>query len=644
MRYYEAYVAEAGYQKQEPLTYCYDGPLPDGALVLVPYGRKTVPGFITREVSAPEFKTKGVSNLLTERPLPAALLRFHQWLQEYYPSGSGALTQAFIPTGLQVKPRQSKAGRQQDQRVNLPGLTKRQQTIIDAMNGSEKKNFLLHGETGSGKTRVYLERAHTSFVAGRSALILVPEISLVPQLADFFASQLGDSVVILHSGLTRATRNKNWLRILHADGPLVVIGTRSALFAPLEDIGFIAVDEMHEPAYKQESAPRYYALRAAAALAKLHGAEIVYGSATPPVNEYYIAEQTGIPILRMQDTARKSAVVAGTIIDLKDSKLFSRHRSLSDGLLNAIEKRLAGKEQSLLFLNRRGSYRTVLCQRCGWQALCPRCDMPLTYHGDRHQLQCHTCGYHAPPPFHCPTCGSDDIVYRSLGTKAIVDALQSFFPEALIRRFDTDNRAEEQLSRHFEAVRAGEVDILVGTQMLGKGLDLPKLSLVGIINADTSLGVPDFSSSERSYQLLHQAIGRVGRGHLDGEVIVQSFHPENPLLRAALERDWRKLYESELAERQTYGFPPFYFLLKISVSRKTAAAAEAYIGKLHAAIRAMALRIKVEEPTPGFYERSHGAHNWQLIIRAKNRGQLLQLVDRLPKGDYVYDLDPINLL
>lgn len=405
---------------------------------------------------------------------------------------------------------------------------------------------------------------------------------------------------------------------------------------------------MHEPAYKQESAPRYYALRVAAKLARLHKAEIIYGSATPPVTEYFMAEQTSAPILRMDTTAKEAAKVDSTVIDLKNTKLFSRHRYLSDALLAAIEKRLASHQQSLLFLNRRGSFRTILCQKCGWQAMCPRCDMPLTYHADKHQMRCHTCGFSASPPLACPDCGSDDIIYRSLGTKALVEVLQKFFPEAIIKRFDTDNLAVEKLDKHFDSVRAGEVDILVGTQMLGKGLDLPKLSLVGIVNADTSTGVPDFSSNERSYQLLHQAIGRVGRGHPlasgVGEVIVQSFQPDNPTLQAAVNQQWRKLYDQEIIERRQFGFPPFYFLLKLSVSRRTAQSAEDNIGKLHRLIRAMPLHLKVDEPTPSFYERSHGAYNWQLVIRAKDRGELIKVIQQLPKGDYTYDLDPLNLL
>ncbi len=643
MRYYYIFVAEGSYQKPEPLTYAFDQAVPPGTLVIVPFGNRRVAGFVVSETEKPPFATKAVLGTIHELPLPPQLIDLHRWLAEYYPGGSGALTQLFVPSLLKTTPRAKPAGKKKPP-VALPVLTAEQTAVLREINSSDKRSFLLHGETGSGKTRVYLELIRDCLDKGSSALLLSPEISLLPQLEHELNLQFSGQVVVMHSGLTNANRARNWLRILSSEVPLVVIGTRSALFAPIRDLGLIVVDEMHEPAYKQESAPRYYALRVAAQAARLHGCRIIYGSATPPVVEYYVAQNTATPILRMTKTAKPAGDVKRTLVDFKDKSLFGRHPVFSDPLLAAIEQRLDGGEQSLLFLNRRGTARTVLCQACGWQAACPRCDIPLTYHGDDHTMRCHICAYRGKPPYACPECGSDNIVYRSPGTKALVEALHSLFPEALVKRFDTDNVVAEQLDKHFEAVKAGEVDILVGTQMLGKGLDLPKLSLVGIVNADTALGVPDYSSSERSYQLLHQAIGRVGRGHLKGEVIVQSFNPGNSLLQAALEQNWQLLYEQEIAERQAFNFPPFTFLLKIGVSRKTNPAAESFTRKLYDAAIGSGLRLLVNEPTPNFYEKTHGRYNWQMVVRARRRDQLVHLVRALPPGDWTYDLDPINLL
>jgi primosomal protein N' (replication factor Y) len=643
MQYLSVLVAEASYQKPDPLTYAYPEDIKEGTLVLVPFGRKSVSGIVIACVKKPLFAVKLIDEIISPVPLPKKSLQLLTWLAEYYPSGSGAIVTAFIPSGLLVKPRTTNKDFQKTG-TGLPALTKQQQGVIKSIETTDKKTFLLHGQTGSGKTRIYLERAHAYINGGRSVLILTPEISLVPQLAQSFGAEFGDKVVVLHSNLGRSKRNQAWLKIHTSQKPLVIIGTRSALFAPFHNLGLVIVDEMHEPAYKQESAPYYHGLRLAGKLAQLHQAEIIYGSATPPIVEYYIAEQTNTPILRMDETAKITEAVIKSSIDLKNTSLFSRNPYLSDQLLSAIEKRLNIKEQSLLFLNRRGTARLILCQNCGWQAMCPRCDTPLIYHGDHHTMRCHTCGFHDSPPLSCEVCRSDDIVYRSMGTKALTEALQSLFPNAVIRRFDTDNTAEEQLGRNFELVKSGAVDIIVGTQMLGKGLDLPKLSLVGIVNADTGLSMPDFSSSERNYQLLHQAIGRVGRGHVGGEVIVQSFNPENALLQAALHQDWKSLYDHELNERKAFGFPPFVYLLKLTISRKSSSTAEVFAQKLRKTITDFKLPLEINEPTPSFYERSHGKYNWQIIIKAKRRTYLTEAISKLPKGDFSYDIDPINLL
>lgn len=646
MHYYEVFVAEPTYQKNEPLTYSSDKRLSRGAIVRAPYRNKAVMGFVARKVEKPNFATKPVE-LMPELPaMPGPLLRLHAWLLGYYPSGSGAITRLFLTTlKTPRKTRTAPTAALTAQTSSLPPLTQQQAAAFKQLQSANQKAFLLHGETGSGKTRLYIETVIETYTSGHSAIILTPEISLVPQLAEAFQAVFGDYVITLHSGLTNAERTKNWRFISQSKHPLIVIGTRSALFAPLTSIGLIVIDEMHEPAYKQESAPRYHALRVAAKLAQLHNARIIYGSATPSVTEYYYAAQKGLPILRLTQTAKQAPSVARQVVDLRDKSNFSTHPYISNAAIQAIKKRLQAGEQSMLFLNRRGTARQILCKACGWQALCPKCDLPLTLHADNHTIRCHVCGYTSSPPYDCPECHATDIIYRSLGTKSLVSSLQKLFPEARIRRFDTDNLATDTLAKHYETIKAGETDILVGTQMLGKGLDLPKLSLVVMVNADTSLHMPDFSSNERSYQLLHQAIGRVGRGHLpNSEVIVQSYQPNNPLLKAALTQDWQALYDHEIKERQLFRFPPFCFLLKISASRRSSASAESFMNKLYDHIIAQRLPVEVQHPTPSFYEKTHGKYNWQIIIKAKQRTHLTNLIATLPPGDYTYDLDPINLL
>jgi primosomal protein N' (replication factor Y) len=669
MEFYEIYVASARYQKIEPLTYASEQPLEPGMVVIVPLGRSQVLGLTHAKVPKPSFACKPVVRTLQNIVLPEVLPRLFMWLQNYYPSGSGATAQLLLPSSLLTKKAdtiekltdEDTKTATKSQKITsmhdgtaLPSLTAEQTAALKIMDTSQKHHFLLHGETGSGKTRIYIERAKKALAAGTSALILTPEIGLTPQLAETFAATFGERVIIMHSELTAKVRREYWLRIAHAHEPLIIIGPRSALFVPLKSIGLIVVDEFHEPAYKQEQAPRYQAIRVAAALAGLHKAEVIYGSATPPVAEYYLAEQTGMPIIRLQKQARGEIAsgVKTEIINLADKSNFSRHGFLSDTLLQAIERSLINKEQVLIYLNRRGTARLVLCQNCGWQALCPRCDLPLTYHGDGHHLRCHTCGYQASAPLSCPVCASTDLQYRTMGTKALVETLQGFFPHARIQRFDTDLGTKDRLDKHYTNVRAGNVDILVGTQMLGKGLDLPKLGLVGVVAADTSLYMPDFTASERTYQLLHQVLGRVGRGHPlasgDGRVIIQSYVPDNAVLQAAVQKDWQTFYNVELIERQTFLFPPFCYLLKISASRKSSASAEKAIAALHHQLETTKLKVRLSDPAPSFYEHTHGLYHWQLVLKSKDRNELLKALKALQtaplSSGWTYDLDPANLL
>ncbi len=645
MRYYEVWVASNRYQKQEPLTYSSEVLLVPGSVVIVPLGKQEVLGFVHQDVSEPSFPTKSIIRPIHNAVLPKAQIKLFEWLLSYYPAGSGSIAQLFLPSAVLKLPVEA-TGLEPEKSVPapaLPPLTDEQLKALEIMKTGSR--FILHGETGSGKTRIYMERTKACLEAGKSALILTPEIALTPQLAEDFATQFGDKVRIIHSNITAKKRRELWLHIITTEEPLVIIGPRSALFSPLKNVGLIVVDEFHEPAYKQEQAPRYQAVRVAGALAGFYDAEIIYGSATPPVADYYLADAAGVPTIRMTSSAKGNVgEVSTSVINLTDKTLFARHPFLADELLDAINDVLNKKEQALIYLNRRGTARLVICQNCGWQALCPNCDLPLTYHGDGHSLRCHTCGHRETAPLSCPVCESTELQYRVMGTKALVDTLQNFFPNARIKRFDTDLGVEDRIDKHFKDIREGKVDILVGTQMLGKGLDLPKLSLVGVVAADTSLYLPDYTAAERSYQLLHQVLGRVGRGHRKGQVILQTYVPDNPILQAAIAKDYKTFYETELIERKTFLFPPFCYLLKISLSRKSSGSAESAIKKLHSALQTTKLKVRLSAPTPSYYEHAHGMYHWQLILKATDRKELIKAIHALPAGNWIYDLDPANLL
>lgn len=643
MYFYEIWVSSQRYHGVTPLTYSSEEPLEIGGVVTVPMGRQKVLGIVFREVSKPSFATKSITKVVSTTAIPEQLLKLHAWIMEYYPGPSGLITQLFLPSSLGTAARAKKESAAPSSALTrLPKLTSEQSAAVSTIL-KRPGSFLLHGDTGSGKTRVYLELAMSAFKNKKSALILTPEIGLTPQLVTSFEQSFPGRVVAVHSTQTPAERRDSWLRIHENKEPLIVIGPRSALFAPLKNIGLIVVDEAHDSAYKQEQMPYYQASRVAGRLAFLHDARFVLGTATPLVHDYYTFAAKNLPILRMAQTATASSEPDVEVIDLRDRDQFSRSPWLSNSLLSQVENALNSGHQSLIFLNRRGTARLVLCQNCGWQAACPHCDLPLTYHGDHHHLRCHTCGFTTTPPATCPTCNSTDIQFKSVGTKTIVDEVSRLFPKAVIQRFDSDTKKADRLEQHYDAIKAGEVDILVGTQMLSKGLDLPKLSVVGVVIADTSLYFPDYTAEERTFQMLRQVIGRVGRGHTEGHVVVQSYYSDSPTIQAAVQKDYATFYETQLKERELYRFPPYYFVLKISVERASQSAASKAAQDLAASILQLGLPIELSGPAPAFTEKTAGRYHWQLIIKAKQRSELLSVIANLPKN-CSYDIDPSNLL
>ena len=642
MRYVEVLVGDAAYHGTKPLTYASEEPLKRGSVVEVPLKNKHVLG-VVRDCTdkKPSFATKKATSLPIAT-LPTELITLATWLHTYYPAPLGAAFQHILPGKLPKKVSAEAFTLPPPIKAGLPALTPEQQEAVNNVTASGL--HILRGITGSGKSRVYLELALKAVGQGSSVIVLSPEIGLTSQLAKNFTEVFGERVVVLHSQLTDATRRKAWLKILSATEPVIVIGARSALFSPLKNIGLIIVDEAHETAYKQDKSPYYHANVVAGMLGHLHNAPLVLGSATPLVTDYFFAEQKKRPIILMQHAAKGDhAQRSIEVIDLRDRSNFSKSPIISDKILEATKQALANKEQILLFLNRRGTARVILCTECGWQSACPHCDLPLVYHNDSHIVRCHSCTYYAHPPTACNECHNTSVVFKSLGTKAIYEEIQRLFPEARAMRFDNDNAKHERIEHHFDAIAAGDIDILVGTQTLAKGLDLPRLSVVGVVIADTSLYVPDFSSQERTFQLINQVIGRVGRGHIPGKVCIQTYNPSNPTLAAALTYDWEKFYNHELDERQRFGFPPFYFMAKLWCRRASSTSAQRAATSLAQAFTKSGLRIVVEGPTPSFHEKVQGKFEWQIIIKSKQRNELIRAINTLPPN-WSHDIDPMNLL
>jgi len=645
MRHYEVLVASMAYHGSEALTYSSGEHLSAGQLVRVSLRERSALGIVLRATSKPSFKVKLLAAIAPLPPLPTQSLQLLHWLHAYYPAPLGTVVRQFVPP-TEVFPKTTppeSLGTPFTTPNTLPPLTSEQQTALAQITGPG--THLLHGITGSGKSRVYVELAAQAIINGKSALVLTPEIGLTAQLTKTFRTSFGDqNVYVLHSRQTAAERRNIWYGLLARTTPVIVIGPRSALFSPLHSLGLIVLDESHDNAYKNESAPHYQTSRVAAKLAGLHNATLVLGSATPNIEDYYLATLKKRPIIPMQNLAKQSTMTLKvSMVDMRQPQAFSRNRLLSDTLLEHITQALAQGEQSLIYLNRRGTANVVLCNQCGWQSLCPNCDLSLTYHGDEHRLRCHVCGFTSGLPTSCPECGNTDILFKSVGTKAIVEALSKLFPAARIQRFDTDAKKTERLEEHVSALQAGSADIIVGTQMIGKGLDLPKLSVVGIINADSSLLIPDYTASEQTYQLISQVVGRVGRGHRAGSVIVQTYDPENATLQAAVNRNWQEFYNAELRERKTYHFPPFTYLLKLRVLRASSASAHKAAAALVDTLTKDFLAITIDGPAPSFHPRVDGKYSWQLLIKSSSRQTLIDIIGQLPSG-WSYDIDPVNLL
>lgn len=645
MRYYE--ISPVGVVRADSaiFTYSSNDILSRGQIVEIQVGKKTFVGVTLREITQPSFATKSILSTVETRPLPESLVLLAEWLSEYYATHLGTVWQTILPRGLTKKRRtrtqQAHVSRRERTHFLLNEAQKAAVNTVETMNPG---TALLHGVTGSGKTAVYIELARQMQSQGKSTIILVPEIALTSQLIDEFSHHFSE-LIVTHSKQTEAERHTLWQQALHSSTPQIVIGPRSALFAPLDNIGLIVIDESHEPSFKQEQSPRYSALRAASTLAGLVQAKLVLGSATPSVQDYYLATQMRRPIISLPSPARRTTPPKISLIDMTKRAEFTRHRFFSKSLLEQIESTLASGKQVLLFHNRRGSATVTLCEVCGWQATCPTCFVPLTLHADLHELRCHICGRTERVPTSCPVCAHVGIIHKGIGTKLIESEIRRLFPQYTVGRFDGDTADADSVERQYKALYDGSINVLIGTQVIAKGLDLPHLRTVGIVQADAGLSLPDYSASERTFQLLAQAIGRVGRNEHETSVIVQSYQPNHPAVTLGLTQNYAEFYQHTLRERQRAHFPPYVFLLKLTCVYKTEAAAVRNAQKLAQELRKVSPEtVQILGPTPSFYERQHNTYRWQLVLKSPQRTELVKLLSYVPSQHWQTELDPVSLL
>lgn len=532
-------------------------------------------------------------------------------------------------------------------------------SLLEAIDSGCKRPFLLHGVTGSGKTEVYLRALQRVLESGKSAIVLVPEISLTPQTVERFRSRFdhagggGAGVAVLHSHLTDAERREEWMRLQRGDAR-IAIGARSAVFAPLSNLGIIIVDEEHENTYKQEETPRYHARDVAVMRARLEGCPVLLGSATPSVESYRNVVAGKYHLLELPRRADGQLMPLIRVVDLRlQGKRAKSDGGLSAPLQMAITKRLELGQQTILFLNRRGFATSMLCQQCGHVCRCPNCSLSMTFHRSEERLACHLCGHSSRPPERCPECRDPGIRHSGIGTQRVEEGIRKAFASARIARMDADTMIrrgsyEEVLGKF----RTGKIDILIGTQMIAKGLDFPNVTLVGIINADIGLHSPDFRAGERTFQLLTQVAGRAGRGETEGEVIVQTFSPASPSIQHARHHDFAGFYEQEISFREAFRHPPFSRMLLIrirSVSLERAAqAATQAAGLLRETAPAS---VEVSEAAPAPLERSHGQYRFHVILKSSSGAVLGKLAreaaSRLRLPDDVvmtFDVDPYSMM
>ena len=650
-----------------PVAKLFDYAVPEGVharvgdRITVPFGARERSGVIVELVAASDLPAQRIKPLARIRddapPLPADWLELMRFLAAYYQRPFGETVIGALPPRLRsVKPLPRKVLAPPDAPADarfLPNheLTAQQSEVRDRVSGSFGRfaAYLLHGVTGSGKTEVYLHLIARTLGQGRQALVLVPEISLTPQLeAQFRQAFPGARLALMHSGLEDIARTSAWLEAARGDAG-IVLGTRLALLAPLPRLALIVVDEEHDPSFKQQEGLRYSARDVAVFRAKLAGCPVVLGTATPSLETWHNYRLGRYEKLALPKRASPGAQLPQVrTVDLRTA---SQENGFSENLLEGIGKRLTRGEQSLIFINRRGYAPVLSCEACGWAAGCERCTARMVLHSVGRRLRCHHCGAEAQIPSACPTCGNVDLRPMGRGTQRVEESLAERFPGARIVRVDRDSaRRRGELVRTLEGVRRGEADILVGTQLLAKGHDFPDLTLVGVLNADTALLSTDYRAAERLYAVLAQVAGRAGRRERPGEVLVQTRYPEHPLFRALAAHDYAGFAQSQLDERQAAGFPPFVFEAAL---RAEATKLDAALRFLRQALQRAAAppEVRCYDPVPHLLTRRAGFERAHVLIQSSSRPALQRFLADVSGNLYAdaprdirwhVDVDPIE--
>lgn len=612
----------------------YQKSLVAGCVVEVPLGARTLNGVVVEvynELSAEErqYSLRPIVQVLEAAPFwGGELMKLVNIMRQFYAGSWYESFQTVVPAPVIKRMRSMWAKKRVLSRRKVAAelketaayplipLTSAQEAAVNMIcqSAQDGKPVLLYGITGSGKTEVYLQALHRILEQGRRGIVLVPELSLTPQAVERYRGRLGEKVGVLHSALSDSSRRDYWWAMRRGELS-VALGTRSAIFAPFENIGFICVDEEHESSYKQENQPRYHARQVAFMRAQKHKAALVLGSATPSIESFYLAQKGVYRLAKLDSRPGGSALPLVRLVDMRQEK---KNSLISQALYEALKLRIDRGEQAVLLLNRRGFASSLQCSKCGYVPMCPNCSISLAWHRSSKSLLCHYCDYRQSVSSYCPNCKALNFKMGIPGSERLAAEIAELFPGVGISRLDRDTVGRKGAHQAIlEEFGTGKTQILLGTKMIAKGLDYPKITLVGILRADAELNQPDFRAAERTFQLLSQAAGRAGRGQLGGEVIIQAWNVDHPIIEAVIRHDYQAMYESELAIRRQLLYPPFRRLLRFIFSGSKPESVQLVAIEAAEIMRSSFSKGEVVGPAPCPIERIQGQYRWHLLVKGQ---------------------------
>lgn len=621
-----------------------------GQVVEIPFRGKIIKGIVcslnNKSIQELGFKPKEIIKQVNNLSLTNKQIELATWISQYYHTSLASVIKLMLPQAVKQRSKEKDTILAS---ISYPTLTEQQKKIYEQIDSTKGfKVFLIHGVTGSGKTEIYLKLIEQQIKLNKQSIILVPEISLTPQTINRFSQHFNqEQIAILHSKLSAGEKFTQWKKI-KSNKAKIIIGPRSAIFAPIQDLGIIIIDEEHDSSYKQyDQNPRYHARQTAIKLASIFNAKVVLGSATPSIESYFNAEQKIYTLLKLPKRFTANSVMPKVeIVDMREEFKKRNFSIFSESLQKELEIIIRNNRQALLYINRRGIATFVNCRDCGYVATCKNCDVPLTFHlFKQNNLSCHYCGYTTPTPITCPKCNSSAIKYFGTGTEKVEQELQKMYKYVRIFRMDSDTtRTKHSHAQIYNDFRLKKANILIGTQMIAKGWDIEGVDLVGVISSDVGLNLPDYKAQERTFQLLTQIAGRTGRGTNPGKVIFQTYNPESFVIKTASKHDFESFYKNEIKTRQELEYPPFIKVIKLIYKNSDPDQAQHEAERLSNKFSVFNSKIlTMLGPAPSFFQKIQGRYIWQIIIKLKNLN-LKENILKLVPNDWIIDIDPESLL